>query len=40
MSGFFGCEACVILAHWPGIESSPPALEGEVITTEAPGKPH
>ena len=40
MSWFFVCEACGILAHWPGIESSPPVLEGEIITTEAPGKSH
>ena len=26
----FGCEACGILAPRPGIEPTPPALEGEV----------
>ena len=30
MFWFFGCEACGILAPWPGIEPTPPALEGEV----------
>ena len=33
MFWFFGCEACGILAPWPGIEPVPPALEGEVLTT-------
>ena len=32
--GFFGCDACGILAPWPGIEPSPPALEG--TTREVP----
>ena len=31
--GFFGCEACGILAPQPGIEPASPALEGEVLTT-------
>ena len=35
----FDCEACGILASQPGIESIPPALEGEVLTTGLPGKP-
>ena len=35
MFWFFGCEACV-LAPRPGIKLSPPALEGEVLTTEPP----
>ena len=29
----FGREACGILAPQPGIEPTPPALEGEVLTT-------
>ena len=28
MFGFFGCEACGILAPRPGIKPAPPALEG------------
>ena len=36
--GFFGHEACGILAPQPGIEPAPPALEGEVLTTGPPGK--
>ena len=35
---FFGCEACGISAPQPGIEPSPPALEGGVVTTGPPGK--
>ena len=27
----FGCEACRILAPWPGVEPAPSALEGEVL---------
>ena len=27
---FFGYEACEILSSWSGIESTPPALEGQV----------
>ena len=38
MFWFFGHEACGILAPWPGIEPTPPALEGEVLTTGLPGK--
>ena len=30
---FFGCEACEVLALWPGIKPVPPALEGKVLTT-------
>ena len=30
---FFAHEACGVLAPRPGIESAPPALEGEVLTT-------
>ena len=35
---FFGHEACGILAPQPGIEPTPPVLEGEVLTTRPPGK--
>ena len=35
----FCFEACRILAPQPGIESTPPALEGEVLTTGPKGKP-
>ena len=38
MFWFFGHEACGILAPRPGIEPSPSALEGEVLTTGPPGK--
>ena len=38
MFWFFGHEACGILAPQPGIESVPPALESEVLTTGLPGK--
>ena len=38
MFWFFGCEACGILAPWPGIEPALPVLEGEVLTTGPPGK--
>ena len=34
----FGLEACGILAPWIAIKPIPPALEGEVLTTEPPGK--
>ena len=34
----FGCEACEILAPWPGIEPASFALEGEVLTTGLLGK--
>ena len=34
----FGCEACGILAPQPGMEHTPPALEGEVLTTGLPEK--
>ena len=36
MFWFCGCEACGVLAPRPGIEPLPPALEGEVLTTEPP----
>ena len=38
MSWSFGHEACGILACRPRIESSPPALEGEVLTSGPPEK--
>ena len=37
MFWFFGREACGILAPRPGIKPTPPALEGEVLTTGPPG---
>ena len=38
MFWFFCCEACGILATWPGNEPASSALEGKVLTTELPGK--
>ena len=38
MFWFSGCEACGILVPQSGIEPTPPALEGEVLTTGPPGK--
>ena len=38
MFWFYDPEACGILASWPGIELTAPALEGEVLTTWPPGK--
>ena len=38
MFWLFGCEAYGISAPWPGIEPTPPALEGEALTTGPPGK--
>ena len=35
---FFGHKVCGILVPQPGIESSPLALKGEVLTTGPPGK--
>ena len=35
---FFGHEACEILVPQPEIESTPPALEGKILTTGQPGK--
>ena len=35
---FYGHEACGILAARPGTEPTPPALEGDVITTGLPGE--
>ena len=34
----FGHEACRTQAPWPGIETAPPAVEGEVLTPGPPGK--
>ena len=34
----FACEAHGILASQPGIKPTAPVLEGEVFTTESPGK--
>ena len=36
---FLGHEACGVLAPWPGIETSPPTLEGEVLATGLQEKP-
>ena len=36
---FFGTEACGILAPQPGVESTPLALEGEVLTLDHQGSP-
>ena len=33
-----GCEACDVPALQSGIEPTPPALEGEVLTPRMPGK--
>ena len=38
MFWFFGHETYGVLAPWPLMESAPPALEGEVLTTGLPGK--
>ena len=38
MFWFFGPEACGISTPRPGVEPTPPALEGEVLTTGPPGK--
>ena len=38
MFRIFGHEACEILAPQPGIKPTPPALEGEVLTTGLRGK--
>ena len=38
MFWFFGHEVCGILVPRPGIEPAPSASEGEVLTTEPPGK--
>ena len=40
MFWFFGCNACGTLVPQPGIELTPPALEGEVLTTGLPGQYH
>ena len=38
--GFFGHEACGILAPQPGIRPTAPAFEGKVLTIGPPGKSH
>ena len=38
MFWFFGPKACRLLAPQLGIEPTPPALEGKVLTTGLPGK--
>ena len=38
MFWFSGHEACGISAAQPGVELSPPALEGEELTTGPPGR--
>ena len=38
MFWFFGHEACGILAPQPGIEPTPPALEGEVSNHRTTGE--
>ena len=35
---FFGHDAFGIFTPWPGIEPTPPALKGEVLTTAPLGK--
>ena len=35
---FFGHEARGILVPQPGIEPTPPALEGKILTTGPPGR--
>ena len=36
---FFDGESCGILAAWPGIKPSPPALEGKFLTTSCQDSP-
>ena len=38
MFWFFGHEVCGILPPQPGVETSPPALESQVLTTGVLGK--
>ena len=38
MFWFFGHNACGILVPWPGMETSPQSLNGEVLTIGPPGK--
>ena len=38
MFWIFGHQACGFLAPGPGIEPSTPELEGEVLTSGAPGE--
>ena len=39
MFQFLGHQACGILVPWPGIEPTPPGVEGKVLTTGPPGVP-
>ena len=39
MFWIFGHEACGVLAPWPGIDPTPPALEGKMLTLEHQGSP-
>ena len=36
---FFGQKACGLLVPQPGLESTPPALEGEVLIMDLQGSP-
>ena len=38
MLWFFGPEACEILALQSGLQPTPPALEGKVLTSRMPGE--
>ena len=38
MFWFYGQEACVILAPRPGVEPTPTALGGQILTSGSPGK--
>ena len=40
MFWFLGQEACGTIAPWPGMESTPLALEGKAPTSGPPGKSH
>ena len=37
MFWFFGHKSCGILVPQPGIETTPPTMQGEVLTTGLPG---
>ena len=39
MLWFFGHQPCEILAPWPGMESAPPASEGETSSLDCQGSP-
>ena len=38
MFWFFGHEAYGVLAPWPGVEPTLPALEGKILATGSPGE--